>query len=1681
MLLPSSQRLVPIGPTPSHVDVVRHISQEARVVLTSLRGGPPHIARGDLSQDLMDLRKRIEREMEQSIVIPHNSTPPLLMEHDGEVLAASSNILTEPSETLQIQFHDPGSTPSNDDNKVISNTHDPQTHAVEGYYNEDKDDSKHYLKSQQSNLALPPNVPSNFVDHQMNSYARPFLQVIMDPRASGPHTLVTLRAVYRLVDQGSFRFFNVSSEELTKSIMACKFEQTDAGADEAVEMAIADVLRLLVQQDYGVVYADDQQRKDIGNNQKNTRDNENMQKLNKRMNTFALLDAFNTVYTTRQTFVLSPAMCYHFEDVLTSMVDSVFRYHHSSLRHLNAARLILQFLVNQLLQTPLVGGGDGLDETTREARRVHDDTRTVCLRLMKCALRVGWQNDCEALTSGTNSESLQKHNLPAPIDRTLDEEERSLIQIIQDDVCLSLLMTGQAIWAYHDTTTNIPPCFVSLEVLSEICTTLSILWTTVSLRSQLIPQFETILTGFYTRALVLLRKRKHPTNSISFNANLIFDAEVEIILESLVDLLCLHDQGRTIANGNGGSLETMFANYDCHMRRSDVASGLLVELCRCCGGMVNEEGDANLTPTRSLSQTLDQNSETDSMNGDNDSSIGVGSSDNLSSMVRVEHPCRQVPAHLKELCAQAIMGGMKCLFRDDQPSPETLIARSKRRKSILSRPVDSGCSLDDADSQDEDDPSETHVLRYLKARKRLMRKAARVFNKHASRGIEFLVDSGLVNDPVTPGAVAAFLRNGIVVGLDKKQIGVYLGEAGKSPVAGKSPPSWERDWFHKDVLKIYCSLFRFEHQSLLDGLRMFLATFRLPGEAQQIDRILQAFADSCGQVCEESSAGLNLFSDDPKRASDAAYLLSFSIIMLNTDRHNKNIREDRKMNCEAFIKNNTDYGRDITEKGKEFPPEYLAGIYDSINEEEIRTEGEGADGAMTVERWKDVLRGSTEEETENDKPPSMSDAEDLTELVLEHVWKPIMSAIGALWGATVIRSSHSPEVSGGRNFGGSSHSGMLGVQGARLGMDLSIEMLGGVRKLGRIDIFRKIFTWVCEYTGLDDYNTNCIERGTRLTNSIESQSAVVVALRTSLEASDDLDEDCWRRVWSILFELRDLKLICRGRKGNAHSLLVESEADFLKEAARIDWNICLMKGDMNYTTRTSLEQNKGRKVVSVLGAFGRALFGSGENVYEDGSRNSEEEDLVEKSIHGKEDLVLWNEPALSDDEDDVQDDITSDNLVAPSGTSIGDLFESRLIRENLAMSRQMEMPVTGLERVDETRRYHISPRSQVRERLHYCLNLSAIVSDSRFMDENSFHFLVKSLVTMVSCSVKHYRKEIPPPPPSAGNRVIRGMSFDSASTTSFNAPSWNVPVSPASEAFAEVLICELALKNKDRLKTLWEDMLQDHYLSRLTSILVNPEDLLGNNRVLPDPGLEKRITGLLRLSIHAIQHADLANDVLSSWKYLLPMNDEQHASSPLRVLDRHIGEGLWRMVSHVDGLSHLNDDGWEGVVSIMCWCAKRAGSLKPLPVGAPTGLAEDDPALQCYRSLYLLLNTPELDRKIPCSIVTSLRSLVAAGGRRRYPQLSIACLDLLSMLHEKKITLGGNDGEADEMAIALFWKTCWRKIIEGIAEAAELSTDTVSADETFSYFPEISVLNIYTYCHHRILGNMLSLFLQTFS
>jgi brefeldin A-resistance guanine nucleotide exchange factor 1 len=85
-----------------------------------------------------------------------------------------------------------------------------------------------------------------------------------------------------------------------------------------------------------------------------------------------------------------------------------------------------------------------------------------------------------------------------------------------------------------------------------------------------------------------------------------------------------------------------------------------------------------------------------------------------------------------------------------------------------------------------------------------------------------------------------------------------------------------------------------------------LESFRLPGEAQQIDRITETFAQV---YCAANPDG------DVKNA-DAAYVLAFSIIMLNTDLHSPQIR--KRMTLEDYGKNL----KGVNDKA-DFAPEYI--------------------------------------------------------------------------------------------------------------------------------------------------------------------------------------------------------------------------------------------------------------------------------------------------------------------------------------------------------------------------------------------------------------------------------------------------------------------------------------------------------------------------------------------------------------------------------------------------------------------------------------------------------------------------------------------------------------------------------------------------------------------------------------
>jgi hypothetical protein len=114
--------------------------------------------------------------------------------------------------------------------------------------------------------------------------------------------------------------------------------------------------------------------------------------------------------------------------------------------------------------------------------------------------------------------------------------------------------------------------------------------------------------------------------------------------------------------------------------------------------------------------------------------------------------------------------------------------------------------------------------------------------------------------------------------------------------------------------------------------------------------------------------------------------------------------------------------------------------------------------------------------------------------------------------------------------------------------------------------------------------------------------------------------------------------------------------------------------------------------------------------------------------------------------------------------------------------------------------------------------------------------------------------------------------------------------------------------------------------------------------------------------------------------------------SPLELnLDKHLAEGLWRIVTNVDGLSNVNDEGWSGILGLAEWCATRGGLQSGACDAHSGGLAEDDPSLQAFRSLHLILHAVELKGSLKCDqwprIVRTVRCLVEAGERGHCPKL----------------------------------------------------------------------------------------------
>ncbi|OAY54721.1 brefeldin A-inhibited guanine nucleotide-exchange protein 1 isoform X1 [Manihot esculenta] len=262
----------------------------------------------------------------------------------------------------------------------------------------------------------------------------------------------------------------------------------------------------------------------------------------------------------------------------------------------------------------------------------------------------------------------------------------------------------------------------------------------------------------------------------------------------------------------------------------------------------------------------------------------------------------------------------------------------KSSESDVSTENHSNPSGEDASSPDYDlhaeansEISDTASFEQRRAYKIELQKGISLFNRKPSKGIEFLINTKKIG--ASPEEVAAFLKN--ATGLNETMIGDYLGE---------------REEFCLRVMHAYVDSFNFKMMDFGEAIRFFLRGFRLPGEAQKIDRIMEKFAE---RYCK---CNPNSFT-----SADTAYVLAYSVILLNTDAHNSMVKN--KMTKADFIRNN----RGIDD-GKDLPEEYLSTLYDKIIKNEIKMNADssapqnkqanslnkllGLDGILNLVTWK---------------------------------------------------------------------------------------------------------------------------------------------------------------------------------------------------------------------------------------------------------------------------------------------------------------------------------------------------------------------------------------------------------------------------------------------------------------------------------------------------------------------------------------------------------------------------------------------------------------------------------------------------------------------------------------------------------------------------------------------------------
>ncbi|KCV70821.1 hypothetical protein H696_03178 [Fonticula alba] len=206
-----------------------------------------------------------------------------------------------------------------------------------------------------------------------------------------------------------------------------------------------------------------------------------------------------------------------------------------------------------------------------------------------------------------------------------------------------------------------------------------------------------------------------------------------------------------------------------------------------------------------------------------------------------------------------------------------------------------------------------YLLVHARVQKLWLLHAAGIFHESTHKNaLQRLHERGVISSVDDHQEVARLLHL-MGFALDKKHLGAFLRHGDNQP-----------------ILKAFLEQIDFANLRLDHALRRTVEYFHIFGETQVIDRVLQTLS----QVYLSQQEPIPGTSDAATAQGvtvhvDGAYILLFSIMMLNTDQHRPDLKQ--RMTVEAFLSNN----RGIN-NGEDFPKEFLTQIYHDIKNDEIK-------------------------------------------------------------------------------------------------------------------------------------------------------------------------------------------------------------------------------------------------------------------------------------------------------------------------------------------------------------------------------------------------------------------------------------------------------------------------------------------------------------------------------------------------------------------------------------------------------------------------------------------------------------------------------------------------------------------------------------------------------------------------